>query len=173
MDLHSVLNHVGLHNPPSHMDLLRLSICPELHSLTICPKLHVLPTHIALHAPSSPIALHSLMRFETVVMATLIRLLHMHIKDHRTQVMTSNVPMEFNISNLYYFFTHGIVSAAANVMGSNAITVQFLLLLLVSVRSASAAINAITVQFRSYVMELVYLLFCFGCSVRIGARYGQ
>ncbi|KAI8571526.1 hypothetical protein RHMOL_Rhmol01G0126600 [Rhododendron molle] len=47
------------------------------------------------------------------------------------------------------------VSAAVNVMGSNAITVQFLPLLLVSVRSVSAAINAITVQFRSYVMELI------------------
>ncbi|KAG5524889.1 hypothetical protein RHGRI_031534 [Rhododendron griersonianum] len=67
------------------------------------------------------------------------------------------------------------VSAAANVMGSNATTVQFLLLLLVSVRSISAAANAITVQFRSYVMELVcLLLFCYGCcSVRIGACYGQ
>lgn len=66
------------------------------------------------------------------------------------------------------------VSAAANVMGSNAITVHFLLLLLASVRSVSAAANAITVQFHSYVMELVCLLFCYGCcSVRIGAYYGQ
>ncbi|XP_058191283.1 uncharacterized protein LOC131308385 [Rhododendron vialii] len=116
MDLHIVPNHVGLHNPPSHMDLhsqpscmalYRLPICPELHSLTICPELHGLPTRITLHTLSNPMALHSLMRQRTWMYSQmngfkvrdgcngpLIRLLHKHIKDHRTQVMTSNVLIE-------------------------------------------------------------------------------